>query len=94
MLQFLIQNVQTFVEASSMDEVIIEQPESELLSSFEGQVCEEVIELDTFRNIDQVIIQEKSHRFGGMFRAASFSFHFRIAANFLTSTWHKDLIRG
>lgn len=48
-----------------MDATIIDQPDSELLSSFEDRVCEEVIELDMFRNADKVIIQEKSQRLGG-----------------------------
>ncbi|CAB3979950.1 Hypothetical predicted protein [Paramuricea clavata] len=47
-----------------MDAAIIDQPDSELLSSFEDRVCEEVIELDMFRNADKVIIQEKSQRLG------------------------------
>lgn len=45
----------------------MDQPESELLSPFDRRDCEEVIELDTFRNAEQVIIQEKSHRLGGMY---------------------------
>ncbi len=49
-----------------MDAAIIDQPDSELLGSFEGQVCEEVIELDMFRNTEKVIIQEKSQRLGGI----------------------------
>lgn len=49
----------------NMDAAIIDQPDSELLSSFEDRVCEEVIELDMFRNADRVIIQEKSQRLGG-----------------------------
>ena len=48
-----------------MDAAIIDQPNSELLSSLEGRVCEEVIELDMFRNAEKIIIQEKSQRFGG-----------------------------
>ncbi|XP_028402175.1 uncharacterized protein LOC114525150 [Dendronephthya gigantea] len=48
-----------------MDAAITDQPDSVLLSSFQdGRACEEVIELDMFRNADKIIIQEKSHRFG------------------------------
>ena len=47
-----------------MDATIIDQPDSELLASFDGRVCEEVTELDMFRNAEKLIIQEKSQRLG------------------------------
>jgi hypothetical protein len=49
-----------------MDAAIIEQPDSDLLGSFDGRVCEEVTELEMFRSAEKLIIQEKSQRLGGM----------------------------
>ena len=49
-----------------MDAAIIDQPNSDLLASFDGRVCEEVTELDMFRSAEKLIIQEKSQRLGGI----------------------------
>ena len=48
-----------------MDAVIIDQPDSQLLDSYESRECEEVFELDVFRHADKVVIQEKYQRLGG-----------------------------
>ena len=45
-------------------DVIINQPEKELLYPFKHRVCEEITELDMLRDADQVIIKEKSHSLG------------------------------
>jgi hypothetical protein len=50
-----------------MDAAIIEQPDSDLLGSFDGRVCEEVTELEMFRSAEKLIIQEKSQRLGGIY---------------------------
>lgn len=45
-------------------DVIINQPEKELLYPFKDRVCEEITELHMLRDADQVIIKEKSHSLG------------------------------
>lgn len=49
-----------------MDAVIVDQPDSQLLGSFESRECEEIFELDAFRHAGKLVIQEKSQRLGGM----------------------------
>ena len=55
-------------------DVIIDQPECEHLYDFEGRRCEEIFELEMFRDVDQAIIKEKAHRFGGKF-TCTINFH-------------------
>ena len=48
---------------------IIEQPECRLLDSFESRSCDEITELEVFKDIEYVIIRESNHRLGGKFTA-------------------------
>ena len=43
--------------------VIIDQPECRLLDCIEA--CEDIVDLEILKDIDQVIIKENDHRLGG-----------------------------